>query len=319
MSQTSETIYVRECPDKLRVIEKPEGLKCIEEIVLALKSDQVALVRNVVTEMADNLIREVANRFALDDNLELQAGFASFHGHRKNIGKYFMTVNDRSDYQFIPPHSEGSSFSAMQLAAFYCFENSTDGGESILMNVGQTEDCWKMLKEVAYRLRLDSGELAQHEIARIRALYHLNYPSDALAGEDEILKEEQTEIPGVTLLTVLAKPQKTYSYLLGTNVFALWDSIASVDFDVADQFASLLREEKLLREPAEGLEIAAMDNTAHRHLRHSGIRYSSLFTCKITHKSHPGELLIQNNLTWTHAAANWSPGLGIRRVAASFA
>jgi hypothetical protein len=30
-------------------------------------------------------------------------------------------------------------------------------------------------------------------------------------------------------------------------------------------------------------------------------------------------LIIQNNLTWTHAVNNWSPGSGLRKVAAAFA
>jgi len=33
-----------------------------------------------------------------------------------------MSVNERNDYQFIPPHSEGNHLMNMQLAAFFCYE-----------------------------------------------------------------------------------------------------------------------------------------------------------------------------------------------------
>lgn len=276
-------------------------------------------MKNLEPDSADHIMREVAGRFDLGDNLELQVGFASFQGHRQNVGRYFMTVNKRGPYQFIPPHSEGNSFSNMQIASFYCYENSTNGGESILLNVDDSSDMWELLRENARRGRLASGSLAIHKAARIRGLYHLDFPADILRDDDQILEERQTEIPGFTVLEVLARLKKTHSRLLDRKVYALWDSVASIDFDLAAQYSDLLRQAALLREPDDGLELHAMDNAANRHIWRSGVDYSRLFTCKITYRMAPGDLLLQNNLTWTHSAANWSPKSGVRKITASFA
>jgi len=108
-------------------------------IVESLKEDQVILVQDLDPDEADDLIALIAEKFDLSDSLELQTGMASTY-QRENVGGYFMTVDKRKDYQFVSPHSEGSSFINMQLAAFYCYENTIDGGETILMNVDQSSN-----------------------------------------------------------------------------------------------------------------------------------------------------------------------------------
>src|SRR5262249_26878908 len=113
----------------------------------SLQEDLVVLIRNVEADRADTVMRDVADGFGLGETLELQAGLAGLKGHRHNIGKYFMSVTQRSDYQFVCPHSEGNSFGNMQLASFFCYENSTDGGESILMNVDESSTLWPSLLE----------------------------------------------------------------------------------------------------------------------------------------------------------------------------
>ena len=40
---------------------------------------------------------------------------------------------------------------------------------------------------------------------------------------------------------------------------------------------------------------------------------------KIVRKLEPGDLVIMNNQTWTHAANNWSPGSGVRRIGVAIA
>jgi len=57
-----------------------------------------------------------------------------------------MSVNERNDYQFIPPHSEGNHLMNMQLAAFFCYENSTDGGVTVLLNINETFNEWHKLR-----------------------------------------------------------------------------------------------------------------------------------------------------------------------------
>ena len=290
-----------------------------DQILEALKGDHVVLIRNINPEQSDSIMYDVARRLGLSDSLELQACFAGLQGHRYNIGKYFMSVNQRHDYQFVPPHSEGTSFAGMQLAAFYCYENSTDGGESILMNVNGSTDIWQSFRERKNRGRLGSRQLAPGEISRARGLYEINMPTDILREDDKILEERATAIPDLTVMDVLAKPSQTECRILDRKLYVYWDSIGSIDFDSAQEYARLLRHCGLMKEPQGGLELDQLDCCASRRIWHSGVKYAQLFKCKITYKLVPGDLVIQNNLTWTHATSNWSPGSGTRKIAAAFA
>lgn len=316
--QVSPQLIVREDQTRLKIINGGQEANA-EAIMEWLRKDGVALVKNLNSTDADCLMLKIAGGFGLADKLELQAGFAAHHGHRHNIGQYFMSVNKRSDYQFIPPHSEGNSFIGMQLAAFFCYENSTDGGETILMNIDDSSEMWLLLRESVRRGKMASGSLSSREIARARGLYRLNMPTDELQNDDRVLEEHSTEIPGLTLFRVLAKPRRFHSHILGRDSYALWDSIASIDSDSADQYVALLKASRLLKQPPEGLDVREMDNTSPRHVWRSGVDYSKVFKCKLILKLGAGDFIVQNNVTWTHSACNWSPGSGSRKIAASFA
>jgi hypothetical protein len=309
------------CEDlsKLVTIEYDNSKIDLDLVVESLRQDRVVLVQKVGAEQADSVIYEVAGSLGLRDALELQAGLAGFFGHRHNIGKHFMSVNARNAYQFVTPHSEGSSFTGMQLASFFCHENSTDGGETILMNVDDSGSGWQSVREQVKRGKLGSKLLAQHEIVRARGLYQLNLPADLLKCDDQVLREHETKISGLTVVDVLAKPVKTYSRVLDRNLNVFWSGVDSADFDSASEYVCMLRQSGLLKEPAGGLELRQLDSIADRRIWHSGVEYAQLFKCKITRKLAPGELIILNNLTWAHAANNWSPDSGERKVAASFA
>jgi hypothetical protein len=288
-------------------------------VAAALRQDLVVLIRNVGPDRADRLVRDVADRFDMLDRLELQAGFAGFLGHRQTIGEHFMSVNERGDYQFIPPHSEGSAFLDIQLAAFYAYDNTTDGGETILMNVDDASAIWPSLREKARRVRLGKAPILPSQIARARGLYQVRIPDDLLTDSDEILEEHPTELDGVTVVDVLARPGRRYSRILGREVYAYWDSVASIDHDSAHSYVRLLRMWGLLREPAGGLDVCRMDNASHRRLWHSGVDHAQLFKCRIVHKLIAGDLIVFNNMTWPHAVTNWSPESGSRQVAGAFA
>lgn len=315
--QVSTEVPVRENNARLKTIDIGRHADT-QEILEWLREDGVILVKDLSPTDADGVMFKIASGFGLSDNLELQAGFAAHQGHRHNIGQYFMSVNKRSDYQFIPPHSEGNSFIGMQLAAFFCHENSTDGGETILLNIDDSSEVWPLLREKVRRGRTLSGSLGSREITRARGLYQLNMPADVLRNDDRVLEERSTEIPGLTVLSVLAKPQRTHSHILDRDSYALWDSIASIDGDSADQYAALLKDCGLLKQ-REGLGIREMDNTSPRHIWRSGVDYSKIFKCKLTIKLTAGDFIVQNNVTWAHSVCNWSPGSGVRSVAASFA
>jgi len=319
MTEHEDGLGVPENLSRLMIVEHDGGEIKVDRLLRSLREDMVVLIRNVNAERADSVMYEVADRLQLSGSLKLQAGFAGFVGHRHTIGKYFMSVNKRDDYQFIPPHSEGSSFVGMQLASFFCYENNTDGGETILMNTDGSSSVWQSLKEKVRRGKIGSRPLARHEILRARGLYKLNLPADVIREDDQILEERTTEIPGLAIVDVLAKPQKTHSAILDRELYVYWDSVGSIDSDSAAQYELLLRQSGLLKEPNGGLQLHQMDNSADRRIWHSRVNYAHLFRCKITRKLEPGDLIIQNNLTWTHSASNWSPGSGTRKIAASFA
>jgi hypothetical protein len=319
MTHIDTELMVREDLQRLTILEHHDHDIDLNLVVKALKEDQVVLIRKIDAARVDGLINNLANEFGLADTLKLQAGFAAFQGYRRNIGQFFMTVNDRGDYQFIPPHSEGTSRSNIQLAAFFCYENSTDGGESMLLNIDESSALWPSLREKIRRARLGQRALSRREVLRARGLYQLDLPTDLLQDDDEILEERKTEIPDLTVLEVLAKLKKTYSHILSRELYVYWDSISNIDHDSLTEFVLLLRQCGLLKEPRGGLDAQKMDSSADRRILHSGVRYAQLFRSKITYKLAPGDLTLHNNLTWTHAANNWSPGSGTRNIAASFA
>jgi hypothetical protein len=286
-------------------------------IAEALRKDKVVLVQNLHQEEVDGLMYSVAEEFNLCGSLELQAALASSLGHRENIGKYYMTVNKRYDYQFVSPHSEGSSFTNLQLASFFCDENTTDGGETILLSINPDCNIWGELREQVRRGR-SSRPMAPAEIGQARALFRLNMPEDAIREDDEILvKKDINEV--FSLFDVLARTRKTYSKILDMQCHAYWDSIESIDLDSLKEFSQFLRDNKLLKLPNSHIDDNKLDDSNDRRIRGFGSQYGKLFRCKITRKLAAGDCVIVNNVTWCHSVSNWTPGSGVRKVAAAFA
>lgn len=305
--------------NRLKIVDFKGNNFGIDCVTSHLKEDSVVLLRQIGPDQADDLMHRVAVKFGLGDALELQAGYADFFGHRHRIGKFYMSVNKRAEYQFITPHSEGSRFADMQLASFYCYENSADGGETILMNVDSESGIWPLLRERVVRGRCDNGMLSRKDIVRARGLHQLDLPAELVTADDHVLGEIPTEIGGLKVFDVLARPQTSYSRILDRHLNVYWDSIADSDLDSAYEWSRLLRKWGLLKEPAGGLAIDQLDEGARRRIWRSGVDYGRLFRCRITHKLVHGDLVILNNFTWTHANNNWSPESGARKVAAAFA
>lgn len=292
----------------------------LTDVVLeGLKEDKVVLVQGVSPENADRVLASVAEALNLREQLEIQAGFASIQGHRDNIGTYFMSVNKRSGYQFIPPHSEGTQFTNMQLASFYCYENTTDGGENIMLNINSSSPVWQYMKQVGTKVDAGNYKLTPAQIASAKMMLQVNLPDDFLSDSDEVISQRKSPMPGIKLYNVLSPARKSYSTILDRDVYVYWDNMASTDFDSGKEFYRLLNDCKLLREPPAGLSSDKMDNANPRRVWSSGIGYRDLFCSRITRKLQPGELVIQNNLTWVHSTANWTPSTGTRKVAAAFA
>lgn len=316
--KSNEFSNISDSSEKFLVLNESKCIKRAEEIAKYLKNDCVILCRGLSPVEADELMAAVSLIYGLSDELDLQANFASSLGHRKNSGKYYMSVNNRNDYEFIPPHSEGSSFNNMQIASFYCYENTTDGGETILFNVNQESDSWGDLRELKKRVKL-MRELSGHEIALARLKLRVDLPEDILKDEDLILQEYNLNIPGVKIYDVLAKVKTTYSKILNQNVYAFWDSVASIDTDSVVGFYNYLDASGLVKAPSVGFQIGSLDNASDQRIWASGVSHDDIFDGRITHKLIAGDFVIMNNLTWAHSVNNWTPEKGIRHVVAAFA
>jgi hypothetical protein len=302
-------------PSRLAVMDARTTGMDARRILEILKQDSVVLIRDAAVEQAEVILGDVAAKLGLLESLELQASFADFLGHRRRIGKYQMSVNKREQHEFIPPHSEGDSFINLQLASFYCFENNTDGGETVVFNLSDSSRAWQLLREKVTRVAPGSRALSSSEWLRARGLYHLRNAVGLCPG-DRILRERSCEIPGLRLVDVLALPVRSHSLILDTDRYVYWDSIASTDFDSWRAFERLLRQDGRIAEDAAS---DRLDNASSRRVWSSGVDHNVLFTCKLTLKLEPGDLLLQNNLTWAHAALGWSPNSGTRNMAAAFA
>jgi len=303
--------------DRSRLVEiNGNGVSSILE---AIARDCVVLVRNLSLQQADDLIHQIAGCLGLSKALALQAELATLHGHRSKVGKYFMSVNQRDEYQFITPHSEGAGFMRMQISSFYCLENSTDGGETLLFNVDGSSRHWSMMKEKVSRLSPGSRPLSISEASRIKLATGIYSATDFVRREDIVIREYESHFPGVKIVDVLGRVERSQCRILGKPVHVLWDTVASFDRDQPDWFKQILIGAGLLREPQGGLPTCQLDNTFNRRIFSSGIDYSELFRCSLTHRLAPGELIIQNNYTWAHSTANWTPHSGKRTIAASFA
>ena len=319
MTDTSTELRVPEDPSRLRVLVNGRD-RNVNIAVESIRKDMVVLIRNLSADESENALHAVAEGFGLAEELALQASYVELYRHRHNTGKYSMSVNERADYQFVPPHSEGGRTQPLQLAAFYCYENSTDGGESIVMNVADSSSAWASLREPVRRGRmLQPRALTEREVRRARGQYSLNLPEDLLRDDDQVLEEHETKIPGFSVVDVLAKVEKAHSRILDSDLYVYWDTVSSTDFDSAVEYLELLKECGLLKEPDGPLDLNRLDSQAPRRMWHSGVRFTELFKCKITIKLAPGDLIVQNNFTWAHSANNWSPGSGVRNITASFA
>lgn len=312
------TACINEDPEKLVALTL-DDTKNIDSVLSVLREDKVVLIQNATQQDADRVVFDLAKKIGLAEKLETEAGFASISGHRENLGKYFMSVNKRTEYQFIPPHSEGSHRTNMQLASFFAIENTTDGGETILFNTHQNSSEWNSLREVVTKCDVGNRKLSPQEIMQAKMILNIRVPEDLLAPQDIVISEKETLAPGVKLFNVLAPLQKMRSIILNRDCYVYWDSVASLDFDSGIEYFNFLKKSGLFKQPEVNLDIAKLDNAYPRRLWNSGISYDSLFESKITRKLVAGDLIVMNNLTWAHSTNNWTPGSGRRKVAAAFA
>lgn len=289
-------------------------------LIAALRRDDVVLLQGIADQaQADLVLAEVATALGLLERLKVQAGFASLHGHRNSVGRYFMTVNRRGAYQFIPPHSEGTPSADIQFGSLYCRHNTTDGGNNILLNTDTASPAWSRLREVTAKVDLCGRQLGRREAAMLKVVHGISLPGDVLTAGLEILEELPPPLPGIRLYNVLAPVLPVRSRLLDRDVRVLWDSVATMDFDCAAEYMRLLQGDGLLRQPPGEADIATLDGAYAKHVWRSGVRFDELFQARITHKLAAGELVLFNNLTWTHSTSNWTPQSGSRDVAAAFA
>jgi hypothetical protein len=288
----------------------------VSTIVTALKSDRAVLVQHVTQHQADEILGEVAAEFGLITELESQAAFASIRGQRQTVSKYFMTVNRRRAFEFILPHCEGSRLQNIQLASFYCHENTTDGGTTLLLNIDQDYPAWQSMKELVTRIDPSSRPPTATEKAIARAKF---LTEEVPEVDDQLVQERPSGIPGVRFLWALTRLRKCFSKILQAEVYPYWYDAAILDFDSVKESVRLMDDHGLLREPVSGPRVDHFNQLTAVPLWNSGTTYDELFKSLFIRKLEPGDLIIHNNLTWAHAASNWTPGSGARKVAAAFA
>lgn len=313
------TYAVPENPMRLVAIEPRSTKACANEVVAALRQDNVALVRRAGPSSADDILELVTLSLDLHDQLVLQAAYASSLGHRSNVGKYFMTVTERGHYRFVPSHSEGYRRVNMQLAAFYCYENSTDGGVTILQNVDSDSGAWSAMYEVITKVDLGVKRLSAPDVAHLKLNYNLNPSEDIVQNDDIVLSERACDISGVKCFNVLSRVRKSSSSILKKDLNVYWDNVGSTDRQSSSEYARLLESCGLLKRPNDETSGVDLDHASHRKAWTSGVAYDRLFKAKLTLKLQPGDLIVQNNFTWTHSASNWTPESGTRRIVAAFA
>jgi len=286
-----------------------------------LKGDRVILFEALSLTEAEEMVAAVATQAGLLDQLELQAAFASIHGHRKNIGNFFMTVTQREHGQFITPHSEGTRLANIQLASFYCIENSTDGGETILLNTRQNGGGWRTQRELVFKIDAEAAsQLSAAQIQYAKVLYNIQLPRDTLSDVDHVVLETSSEeLCGLKVYGVLIPLAMAHSQVLDQDMYVYWDNVGNVDYDSVEQYANLLGQIGLPGLPLNLTRLAEIDKYRDRRCWRSGSHYTDFFSGYIRHKLRPGDLLIFNNLSWAHSATAWTPQAGNRRVIAAFA
>lgn len=305
--------------DKSKLVELNGADFKVEDICTSLKNDSVVIIRNVGKEQADELMLTIAKKFDLGEQLILQSGFATLREIRDNVGKYFMTSNPRTDYQVIPPHCESTRFSNMQLASFYCHDNDVIGGETILLHLDPHSPCWDFLKERSVRVKYGNQKLTPSEVAKARAVLSIDPEKDVLTESDIILEEHTFPGMDTKFYDVLTSAKKSYSKILGEDVYTYWANMAGVDFDAFDEYVRLLKQWKLFRYPPTEMKSEDMDPVREKRVYHSSLDFSQLFISKLTIDFKPGDFLIQNNMTWTHSSNNYEPRSGKRNIAVAFA
>lgn len=315
-SNKKRTYQVPPVPEKLIELKWQEELASANEIVDALRQDKVIKISDINTQAADKLVYCIAQSFSLEDKLELQAGFAASKGHRQNVGQFFMTVNKRDDYQFISPHSEGGSYTAMELASFYCEQNDTDGGETLLLNVNQDSALWSQLKERKTKA-ICTRELGPADAAKLKKMFQVE-ASDKVTLDDEIISEKVVT-PELKLVDVLSPVAPKFSHIAGKPVLSYWDTVESVDGNSPLAFANTLANLGLLKSPTNKNSKSQFDDSHNRRLKKLEVNYGDLFQGMLVHKLQPGELVLFNNMTWVHSVNNWTPGSGVRKVIGAFA
>jgi len=309
---------IKEDPSWLLIESKGNPLLC-QVAIEALRADFVILVGELTISEAEFILNQVASALDLQDSLKIQAGFATMLGHRKNIGESFMTVNDREDYQFISAHSEGSHAAGIQFASFYCIENSTDGGDTILFHVDNHRSGWGKLKEFTRKIDAGPWQLTPGQASILKMRYNIRVPDDIIGENDTIIRELPPVFGDVKIFEVLTNTKTSLSKILNRTVNCYWDSSASIDYSCGKEYMALLQDMGLLRQPSNEMSLSQIDSCASRRIWESGAIFEDLFQGIIHRRLRPGDLIFYNNLTWAHSATNWTPHSGDRKVIAAFA
>lgn len=283
-------------------------------IAETLEAGHCILIHEIDRAHAETVFRQVSRHFDLEDSFDLQMGIGVDNTpSRDSVSLSAVSVNHRSDFQLIQPHSEGNTTMPMEIFGLHCTCNSEHGGETVLGLVDQAADFSALVAREKFLITPDApaGSILADDLlaahGSVRSVDTQVRPGDrvletAADGTSVVVRDMPVEAsPGL----LLAKPAVT-----------LWDNVTVHDRAFHRFMLGLMRDRGLLVEPEPELP---WSDEFYFHIepkapwgpirdRTADIEYvSSLFKQLIVVKLLPDQMLLVNNRLWTHAANNWAP------------
>lgn len=291
----------------------------LEFIRQALSNNKLVLIKSANFEKATNIFSELVDSYGLRNSYDLQMQYVvHMIAGREALDDVAVTVNEREHYQFIQAHSEGDSSSPLDILALHCTQNATSGGENLFSLINQSADHSKLRAKEKVIVGTDLNEA---ELRSLR-MHH----RDATVQMDKFPEQGRVLLEyGRGSIVVRTTPlQPTYSLLSDKEVITYWDNVTVHDHAFHRHQFELLVHLGIFH------HLKDTDYKSYMHLEddsdwapantNSGSteETAKLFSSHVLYKMEPGDLLMLNNKTWTHAVNNWPP-TETRKLSAMYA
>lgn len=286
------------------------------DVIAALQKDKLVLIHGLTQAAAGDVFSGIVDFFGLRDSYDVQMKFVvHLLEDRSPVDDIAVTVNDRGPYQVIQSHSEGDSTSPLELIALYCHDNAEHGGENIFSLVNQSADHAPLRAKEKY---IVGNNISESDLKLMRQIHR-----DVEGLLPEMPQQSRTIFETATgKVIVIPRPLRPRkSVLTEREVITYWDNVTVHDHAFHEHQYELLKHLRILR-PGLGdgyeryMHVEADSDWAPADTRSSQLEDTlKRFNCHLIHKMTPGDFIIVNNRTWTHAVNNWEPGEKRRLVA----